>query len=96
MGGFAARFVTFDKLIATSIIKLLYWVGVAFVLVSSIIFAFSGFANGFGAGLLTLILSPVVALLGVVFWRLVCEMWIVLFGMYDRLGEINDKLTKSA
>ncbi len=94
MSDFISRFMSFDKLIATSLIKLLYWIGIAVIVIGALITGFGGFANGFGSGLVSLIVAPVGAVLGIIFWRFLCEVYIVIFGMYDRLGEIQKSLVK--
>lgn len=94
MNGIISRFTTFDKLIATSLIKFIYWVGIVFIVLGTIIAAFASFSQGFGAGIGGLIVAPIGGVLGIVFWRFLCEVYIVLFGMYDRLGEIQKSLAQ--
>jgi hypothetical protein len=36
----------------------------------------------------------VTAVLGLLMWRVLCELYIVIFGMYDRLGQIRDSLAR--
>lgn len=94
MNDLISRFTSFDKLIATGLIKILYWVGIVVILLFALIGAFSGFGRGFMTGLGSLVLAPVVAVIGIIFWRFVCELYIAIFGMYNRLGEISAKLDK--
>lgn len=94
MNGLFGRFVTFDKLIATGLIKLMYWIGLAFIAIAVVVGAFGGFAQGFGTGLAGLILAPIAGLIGLIFWRFLCEVYIVIFGIYDRLGKIEGALTR--
>ncbi len=94
MNGIIGRFTTFDKLIATSLIKFIYWVGIVVIIVGALFGAFSGFSQGFMTGLGSLVAAPIFAALSLVFWRFICELYIVIFGMYDRLGEISAKLDK--
>lgn len=91
MEGFVRRFINFDKLIATTLIKILYWIGLVFIALGALAALFSGFAQGFGAGVAALVLVPVGAAVAVLFWRFLCEVYIVIFGIYDRLGEIRDR-----
>lgn len=95
MNDIVKRFTTFDKLIATSLIKLLYWIGLAVIVIGVLVGMFSGFAKGFGAGIVSIIVAPVAGIIGLIFWRFLCEIYIVVFGIYDRLGEIKDGLVKS-
>ncbi len=94
MNGLVSRFTTFDKLIATSLIKFLYWVGIVFIVLGVIVGAFGSFSQGFWAGIVGLIAAPIGGILGLIFWRFLCELYIVLFGMYDRLGEIQKSLAQ--
>lgn len=94
MNSIISRFTSFDKLIATGLIKALYWIGIAVIVVASVIMAFSGFTDGFVSGLGSVVLAPIVAAISVIFWRFLCELYIVIFGMYNRLGEISEKLNK--
>jgi len=90
-------FLSFEKMLATRIIRVVYLIGlVAAVIigliafVGSLIALFSGnIANGL-AGIVVTVVGVVVWLL---VWRLSCEVWIVMFGIYDRLGEIKANTT---
>jgi hypothetical protein len=94
MDGLIKRFTSFDKLIATSLIKFFYWIGIICIVLAVIGAIFAAFGNGFGSGLLGLIGAPIGGVLALVFWRFICEIYIVVFGMYDRLGTIEAALTK--
>lgn len=92
MPGFAKRFLTFDKLIATGLIKIFYWIGVAGIAIAVLVAIFTGFGQGFMTGLGMIVAAPVGGVIGLIFWRFICEVYIVVFGMYDRLGNIQDAL----
>jgi hypothetical protein len=95
MNDFVKRFITFDKLIATTLIKILYWVGLAGIAVWGLIAlvgAFGMMTQSVLAGLGMLIMVPIGLAVGVLFWRFLCEVYIVIFGIYDRLGEVRDRL----
>ncbi|NOX82808.1 MAG: DUF4282 domain-containing protein [Alphaproteobacteria bacterium] len=94
MSEFINRFRTFDKLIATSLIKLLYWIGIVVIALSVLAGVLGGFSQGFTSGIASLVLAPLAGAIGVIFWRFLCEIYIVIFGMYDRLGEIQKSLAK--
>lgn len=99
MSGIISRFMTFDKLIATGLIKVFYWIGVVGIglfTIVAIFGAFAAFGQGFAQGLGMLILAPVGGVIGLIFWRFLCEVYIVIFGMYDRLGNIQEALGKKA
>jgi len=95
MSGIVGRFLTFDKLIATGLIKVFYWIGMAAIALSTLIAilgAFAAFGQSFAAGLGMLIMAPIGGVIAVIFWRFICEVYIVIFGMYDRLGAIQEAL----
>ena len=93
MSGIVSRFLTFDKLIATGLIKVMYWIGVVGIGLMTIVMLFgalAAFGQGFAQGLGMLIMAPIVGVISLVFWRFLCEIYIVIFGMYDRLGNIQE------
>jgi hypothetical protein len=90
-----SRFWGFDRLLGGSLIKIVYYIGlvgialwVLFGLVSSI--RMMDYAAG--TGLSGLLITLVGALFGLVFWRVTCELWLIIFQIHDRLGEIRDRL----
>ncbi len=95
MDGIVKRFMSFEKLIATSLIKVLYWLGVIGITIGTLIAilgAFASFGQGFAQGVGMLIIAPIGGVVSLIFWRFLCEVYIVIFGMYDRLGNIQDSL----
>ncbi len=97
-GGFQAilsRFWTFDRLLGSTIIKVLYYLGLAGIALYVLFGIFASLSMGSyspGGGLVGLVLSLVFGLIGVVFWRVTCELWLIIFNIHDRLGEIRDRL----
>ncbi len=90
-------FLSFEKLLATRIIKVVYLIGLAagiiiglIALVGSLITMFSG---SFGGGLAGIVATIVGVVIWLLVWRLSCEVWIVMFDIYDRLGEIKANTT---
>jgi hypothetical protein len=80
---------SFEKFITPTIIKLVYIVGIVLIVIGGLVGFFGAFAaSGFGAALVTLI----GALAGLLAWRVYCELVMVFFGLYDRAGEIRDRL----
>ena len=90
-------FFSFEKMIATSIVKLVYWLGIAGIVVFGLMriwaaFSFMGYSFGGGFGMLLVTLFGIA--ISVVVWRVLCEIYIVVFQINDRLGEIREHLTK--
>lgn len=87
----------FEKLVAPKVLKIVYFLGllgIALFVLISLAGALSmlgyNFATGLGMVLLTLVGGAFAAL----FWRIMIEIYMVFFGIYDRLGEIRDALKK--
>jgi hypothetical protein len=75
-------FMNFDRLITPTIIKIVYWLGIAAVVIAGIVAIATGEAF---AGLLTIILGPIAV-------RVYCELLILLFRIHDSLVEVRDLL----
>ena len=43
-------------------------------------------------GLLQFVVALIAGALGILLWRVICEMYLTFLSMNDRLGEIRDKL----
>ena len=81
---------SFKKMVAPSYIKVLYGlllVGIAFYCLVSII---TGFAAGFGYGLLALVIAVIVAFIGVIFARIYMEVIMVFFRIKDLLEQMAE------
>lgn len=79
---------SFKKMVAPSYIKVLYallLVGIGLYCLVSII---SGFAAGFGYGLLALVVAVIVAFIGVIFARIYMEVIMVFFRIKDLLEQM--------
>ena len=82
-------------------IKVLYYLG----LIGIVLFAIGGVFGGFGimggqgfiSGLVAIITALLAALIGVVFWRFMCEIYMLFFRMSDDLRDIkNHQLGREA
>jgi hypothetical protein len=86
-------FLKFRKMITPAIIQILFWVGVVVTVIGSLVTmatSFGRYGGGVGtflAGLLMLVLGPVVV-------RIYCELLILFFRMNETLTEIKDNLAK--
>lgn len=93
---FFTRMLGFEHLIGALLIKIVYWLGLAGIALY-ILFGLAavsqmsryGAGSMGGLGLLAVLLGGAFALL---FWRFMCELWMVVFKIHDRLGEIRDRL----
>lgn len=80
-----SKFLNFNKLITTSIIKVVYLIGILAVTIGG----FVGMAQG-GAG--SVIAGLLILTLGNLMWRVFCENIIVLFNIHDTLSSIDDSI----
>lgn len=79
-GFFAALFdTTFTEFVIPKIIRILYIIGIIAAGLAALVMIISGFAQSTGAGIVALILSPVIFLVLVIGCRIYLEVIIVLF-----------------
>jgi hypothetical protein len=84
---------SFDNFIAPKLVKFLYVLSLIVVSIAAIVFVIAGLVglgNGTPAGLLALILAPLVWLIYLVAARLWLEFFIVVFKISDDLKDIRD------
>jgi hypothetical protein len=90
-------FFTFEKFVAPTLIKFVYWIGLFLIALSTLagitgMSMFGGYGGGgIGGSLVALLVGAMFALL----WRVVCEVWIVFFSMNDRLGVLVGQKDKT-
>lgn len=95
MPEFIKRFLTFDRLIATTLIKILYWIGLISIAIFVVVAMFGGLigmTQDFATGFAAFVGAPLLGALLLLFWRFAMEVYIVIFSIHDRLGEIRDKI----
>ncbi len=87
-------FVSFRKMITPTIIQVLFWIGVAAVVISG----FGVLMNGIRAGgfsiVVALISAPLTVIVGVLIVRIGCELLIVIFQINNTLTEIKNLLER--
>ncbi len=85
-------FFEFEKFLTPSLVKLVYWAGLIAIAVGTMMPIFvlsSGTASDVPLLLIGAIASFIV---GSILWRVVCEIIILLFRIYERMTEIRDRL----
>lgn len=88
------RFLGFERLLGPTLVKLVYYFGAAVIVVLAVgallaaIFSLVG--GNVGAGAMQLLAVPAVAAVALVYWRFLCELFMLAFLAYDRLGEVRD------
>lgn len=82
------RYLTLNELITPTIIRLVYWIGIALIVLGALSSMFGGF-RAFIFGLIG-------AAIGLVLWRVWCEVMLILFRIHDDLAQIARNTTPSA
>ncbi len=85
----------FEKMVAPVVLKIVYWLGLAGIVIYLLIAIAGGLSMmdySAATGLGTILLSIVGAAFGVLFWRIMIEVYMVLFGIHERLGEVRDSM----
>jgi len=94
MGDLIKRFTSFDKMIGTSIIKVLYFLVAIMIILGTLgamFAALSGIGGNFLGALSGLVMAFVMGVIGLLFWRFMCEIYILFFKMSDDLAAIRAK-----
>ena len=88
--GFVASLfdLSFTSFITTKLIKVLYVLGIIGAALTALGFAFSGFKAGSLSGLITLVLAPILFLFGVIYFRVMMELVMVIFRAAEHVAEI--------
>lgn len=96
MRAFLQSLLGFDKLIGPALVKIVYYVGAAGIVLTAgvtLITAILSLAGGnFGMALMQLVAVPAVAAVVFVYWRFLCELFMLAFLAYQRLGEVRDAI----
>ncbi len=90
------QFLNFDKLIGSKLITILYYVGlvgIALGVIGGLFAGLAGMGYNFFAGLGTIIGALIAGVIGLVFWRFMCELYLLLFRMADDLRDIKNAKT---
>ncbi len=94
MGSIFQRFISFDRLLGPTLVRFVYYFGAAVIVVLGVgalltaVFSIAG--GNFGAGAMQLLAVPAVAAVALVYWRFVCELFMIAFLNYERMGEVRD------
>ena len=80
---------SFEKMLTPRLARLGFYVLSALAILAGVILIFSGMNARFGGGM-RIVSGLATAVIGPFLIRIACEQIIVLFGIYERLGEIRD------
>ncbi len=92
-------FISFRKMITPALLKIIFWIEVAVVIIGGIVLFFvwlvSGVSNGsVGEILLAIFGVPIGVILGLLLVRVGIELQIVLFSIHDTLTDIKNLLAQ--
>ena len=93
-------YLSFRRMVTPIIIQIIFWIGVAVVVISGVVMFFGGLISGIGGDggvgtiFAALIGAPIVTILGVLLVRLYTELLIVIFKINDTLQDIRDALER--
>jgi quinol-cytochrome oxidoreductase complex cytochrome b subunit len=76
-------YLSFRKMITPAFIQIIFWIGVVALIVGGL--------WAMDQSILTGVLG---LLVGLLVWRIYCELMLILFKIYERLGEIAEKTGK--
>jgi hypothetical protein len=79
---------SFKEFITPGIIKIIFWIAIILIGLSVFSFIVNGFMEGFGSGIISLILAPIFGFLGVIIARVYMELIMVFFRIMGLLEGI--------
>lgn len=87
-------FLSFDKFVTPAVIKVVYWIGIVLIVISGALWAFSS-AQFYGVSPIGTVIGAIIfVILGVLFWRVYCELVMLFFKIYDELVGIRKNTVK--
>ena len=87
------RFLSFDRLLGVGLVQIIFYVGLIGIcggILIGMMFAIVTLTSDIGGGVVQLVAIPAVGAVLLVLWRFICELFIVVFEMNERLGELRD------
>ena len=87
---------SFDKTLSLVLMRLVYFfglVGIALLVLIAIGGALSAMQYSVRTALGGLLVAILGGAIGTLVWRVICELWMVIFGIDDRLRQIRDDLS---
>lgn len=89
----------FERMVAPTVLKVVYWLGLVGIAIYMLIAFFGAFAvmsYDAAAGLGTIVLAIVGGLFGLLFWRILIEVYMIFFSINERVGEIRDMMKEKS
>ncbi|HWA00700.1 MAG TPA: DUF4282 domain-containing protein [Caulobacterales bacterium] len=95
-----ASLLNFDKFVAPTLIRIVYWIGIVLIALGTLGAIFGGgmmgammggYGGGGGFNVGGALIGLIAGAAGFLMWRVACEVWIVIFSINDRLGVLVDR-----
>lgn len=90
---------SFEKNLSLALIRIVYFLGLCGIALAALVSAFGALSvmrYSFAGGVGTLLVAVLGGTIGVLVWRVVCELWMVIFGIYDRIGQVRELLERAS
>jgi len=88
------RLLTFDKLIGTTLIKILYYIGLVGIALYAIVLFLTGLgvmvSQSFIGGIGMIIAAIIGGAVSLLFWRFMCELYMLFFRISDDVRELKE------
>lgn len=89
----------FKKFVAPSLIRIVYWIGIVLIVLGTLagiagggmMGMMAGYGGGGGFNIFGALLALLWGACSLIIWRVACEIWIVIFSINDRLGQLVDR-----
>jgi hypothetical protein len=82
---------SFAEFVTTRVIKVLFVIGVVLAGIYALLFILAGFGTSVGLGIVMLVLSPIVFLLGALWARIMCELIMVIFRIAENTTRMAER-----
>ncbi len=82
---------SFSEFVTTRVIKVVYVIGIVLSGIYALGFIVAGFSQGTAVGIILLLLSPLVFLLGVLWTRIWCELIMVFFRIAENTTRMAEQ-----
>ena len=89
--GSVGKLLNFDHMIGPSLIRVIYFSGLVLVVVYAV-GGLGAMAYSPVAGMIGILGGAILLVFGAVMWRFTCELWVLMFKIHDRIGEVRDRL----
>jgi uncharacterized protein DUF4282 len=94
--------VDFKKFVAPSLIRIVYWIGIVGIVLMTLGMIAgggammggmmgAGYGGGGGFSLMGAVFGLIWGVCALIIWRVACEVWIVIFSINDRLGQLVER-----